>query len=98
MVNGTLKNNVRIIVTIIIAPNHLKTFVPIVKSKNAINPVLICPSLIAVQLLDFAVSIAHVTAFPSLISSRNLSYIKILASTPIPIDRMIAAIPLSESA
>ncbi|MEI6673243.1 MAG: hypothetical protein WCL02_08260 [bacterium] len=54
MVNGTLKNKVSNIVTINIDPNHLNTLVPIEKRTKAINPVLICPSLIADRLLSLA--------------------------------------------
>lgn len=73
LVNGTLKNKVKNIVIIIIAPNPLKIFVPIVKSKRAITPVLTCPSLIAGRLLALAVSIPDDNHLPSASSSLSLS-------------------------
>lgn len=41
MVNGTLRNKVRNIVTISMDQNPLKTLVPMEKRTKAINPVLI---------------------------------------------------------
>jgi hypothetical protein len=98
LVNGTLNNKVSRRVINIIVPNHLNIFVPTVNKSKAIKPLLICQSLIADQLLSFALSIADSTHLPSFNSSRNLSYINIFASTHIHIANMIAAIPLRDIA
>ena len=85
-------------VTINIDPNPLNIFVPIENITNARIPVLICPSLIAGQLLCCASSIDPTILLPAWSSSRNLSKIKIFASTHIPIAKIITAIPLSDNA
>ena len=98
MINGTLRARVRIAVKTIIYPNPLNILIPKAKSKTQIRSVEICPSLIADRLLCSAALMADVKDFPSCTSSFILSKIRMLASTAIPIERIIAAIPLSESA
>lgn len=98
MINGTLRARVRIAVKTIIYPNPLNILIPKAKSKTQIRSVEICPSLIADRLLFSAALIAEVSDFPSCTSSFILSKMRMLASTAIPIERMIAAIPLRESA
>ena len=96
--NGTLRKSVKSAVNTIIDPNPLNILIPYAKSNTQIKRVEIWPSLIADQLLSAALLIADFTVFHSLISSFILSKISTLASTAIPIERIIAAIPLSESA
>lgn len=96
--NGTLRQSVRSAVSTIIDPNPLNILIPNAKRSTQIRRVDICPSLIAGQLLDSAVLIADLKVFPSLTSSFILSKMRIFASIAIPIERMIAAIPLIESA
>ena len=98
LISGVITNNMRRTLMIIIDPNHLKIFTHKVNSNNAINHVLKLPSLIADRLLSYAVSIADFIDLPPISSSLTLSYIKTLASTPIPIERIIAAIALSDMA
>lgn len=98
LISGVITNKIRRTLMIIIDPNHLKIFTHKVNSNNAINHVLKLPSLIADRLLSYAVSIADLIDLPPISSSLTLSYIKTLASTPIPIERMIAAIALNDIA
>lgn len=78
--------------------NHLKILIPIKNSTINISKVVTLPSNIAARLLSYAVSTADNQDLPVLSSSFNLSKIRILASIPIPNERIIAAIPLKENA
>lgn|GEM_PF-6371404 len=72
--------------------------IPIKKRITKISIVVTLPSSIADRLLVYAVSTADNRDLPHFNSSLSLSKIKIVASTPIPMERIIAAIPLNENA
>jgi hypothetical protein len=80
----------------IIVPNHLNTLTQIINNSNHIIPVVILPSLIGAQDLSYQSSIAVFIDFHAFNSSRILSYIITFASTAIPSERTIAAIPLND--
>ena len=97
LVSGTRPNKINSIDIIIIEPNPLNTFTPIINNKSAINQVLKLPSLIGARDLLHASIIAsfspiHFFCF----SSRSLSNTSIVASTLIPTVKMIAANQLKE--
>ncbi len=96
LIKGTIKKRLKIIVTIIIAPNHLNTFVPTNKSNTAIIPLAIFASRIADKLLFHHNEIASFPWAHFFFSSFTLSYTNIFASTHVPILSNIAASPLSD--
>gem|GEM_PF-3392768 len=96
LVNGTIAKSIRMILTIIIEPNHLKTLTPKVNNKRAIIPVLTFPSLIGAHDLLHASAIADIVSCFFAFSSRSLSKIRIFASILIPSVRIIAAKPLND--
>jgi hypothetical protein len=82
----------------IINPKPWKMSDPTNAITKPISHVATLPSKIGAHDLSYAVRIAGTSLSPRPISSWSLSKIKILLSTPIPIVRMIAAIPDRDSA